>query len=169
MLIESMMMLALALGLGSYHASQDGKQPEALPDGMTRTAAGGIAVGTLPSYEPALAAAAKITQGLSVSSLEFGEDGRLSSFTARYWGEQPLPIGTSFAASSITVDANGIVRGVIFADDTGCDMIVTIEGGHVTYDCVVTTCETVGDTVLSGPSGGLYTITCECRSDDPPQ
>lgn len=166
MLIESLVSLALLVGsqLGPQQTAQPG-QPEALPGDAVRTAGGSLQFSSLPTYEPALAVAARLTQALSISSLSFGEDGRLAGFAARYWGDQPLPVGTSFSSSSVTVDANGIVLAVEFGDDSGCDTTVTIDGDHVNYSCDVTTCATVCDTVLSGPSGGPYTVECECRAD----
>jgi len=166
MLIDSLIALALIVGsqLGPQQSAQP-EQPEALPAGAVRTTDGSLQLSSLPTYEPALAVAAKVTKALSISSLSFGDEGRLAGFAARYWGEQPLPVGTSFSSSSVTVDANGIILAVEFGDDSGCDMTVTIDGGHVTYSCDVTTCATVCDTVLSGPSGGPYTVECECRAD----
>lgn len=165
MLIEALVMLATLVG--PQAGQPEGTQPEALPDGMQRTTDGGLRISTLPTYEPALAAAAKITQRLSVASLRFGEEGRLRGFTARYWGEQPLPVGSSFSASSITLDGKGILMGITFAGDTGCNMMVTLENGVYHFDCVVTTCPTVCDMVLNGPPGGPYIITYACREDDP--
>jgi len=164
MLIELLMALTSVVG-PQLLGPPDGTQPENLPAGISRTAKGGLTISTLPSYEPALAAAADITKKLSISSLQFGDEGRLRGFTARYQGEQPLPINSVFKASSVTVDKNGILQGVTFAEDTGCDMVVTIEGNTVTYDCVITTCTTACDTVLSGPSGGPYIIKCKCRDE----
>jgi len=164
LMIKSLMLLVAIAGL-HLTVPPDDVQPESLPAGVQRTESSGLSVTTLPSYKPALAAAATITQRLSVSSLSFGQEGRLRGFTARYWGEQPLPVHTSFRASSVTVDANGILHGVTFAGagDTGCDMVVTIEGNTVTYDCVSTAGTTACNTVLSGPSGGPFIIKYKCR------
>lgn len=165
---------AVVIAAGVFAATAMRTQPAGgnLPPGFSRDAATGALTVTAPpavqfESDANKAKLASLTSSLSVGSFSLDQVGYVKEFTVN----SPLgdyPDGTVLICRSVTLNADGTLDSLVLASnaaDTGCDMVVTIDGNVTSYKCNKTTCTTQCDTQsTTDPVTGKVTITCNCRA-----
>jgi hypothetical protein len=176
--IKSLGMLALfTVCVGTLAGLARPSQPasEILPPGYSRDPATGALIATGPAgmrfeSQTVKNAVVNATSTIPLRSISLDASGHIRAFEIHGRPSGLLP-GTVIHCKSVIVAPDGSLLSINFASegsavsDSGCDMVLTIDGETIKYSLNKTTCTTACDVAIEkDASTDITAIFCRCRT-----